>query len=308
MVRVTVKDGIVDFALNDKLFALEADEILDPDPNPVTPKLAATVMLVRDSKPGQTKYRIEDGVFPPDFPNNQNVEVFMIRRMRTMDFAPDAVAFPGGRVDERDANPDLPWCGPTAKEWAKLMSVSEDDARRIVVAAAREVFEESGVLLVGPNEHSIVSDLDDPWWKETREALIAHKVAFADVLIERNLVLRTDLLGLISNWCTPAYVSKRFDTFFFTAMVPEGQQADGNTSEAQIAGWVTPSYAVREFDEDRWLLFAPTLYNLGQIAQAHSAEELVETRRKVQKITQAPVFNEDGSVVMRAQVDATRKF
>ena len=232
----------------------------------------------------------------------------MIRRMHTMDFAPDAVAFPGGRVDERDANPDLPWCGPTAKEWAELMSVSEDDARRIVVAAAREVFEESGVLLVGPNEHSIVSDLDDPWWKETREALIAHKVAFADVLIERNLVLRTDLLGLISNWCTPAYVSKRFDTFFFTAMVPEGQQADGNTSEAQIAGWVTPSYAVREFDEDRWLLFAPTLYNLGQIAQAHSAEELVETRRKVQKITQAPVFNEDGSVVMRAQVDATCEF
>lgn len=54
MVRVTVKDGIVDFALNDKLFALEADEILDPDPNPVTPKLAATVMLVRDSRPGQT--------------------------------------------------------------------------------------------------------------------------------------------------------------------------------------------------------------------------------------------------------------
>lgn len=302
MLRVTVSDGVVDFALNDELFALEADEIMHPAPNPVTPKLAATVMLVRDSKPGQTRYRIEDGPLPADFPNNQKVEVFMIRRMHTMDFAPNAVAFPGGRVDERDANPGLPWCGPSPKEWARLMGVSEDDARCIVVAAAREVFEESGVLLAGPDEHSLVSDLDDPWWKETREALVAHKVAFADVLIGRNLVLRTDLLGLISNWCTPAYVPKRFDTFFFTAMVPEGQRADGDTSEAQIAGWVTPSYAVRESDEGRWLLFAPTLYNLEQIAQAHSAEELVRTRRKVQKITQAPVFNDDGSVVMRAEL------
>lgn len=52
-------------------------------------------MLVRDSKPGQTKYRIDNGVFPPDFPNDQNVEVFMLRRVKTMDFVPDAVVFPG---------------------------------------------------------------------------------------------------------------------------------------------------------------------------------------------------------------------
>lgn len=134
--RIDMSNGAIETIPNEKVLASIGDHIDNPIPDPPTPKLAATVMLVRDSKPGQTKYRIDDGVFPPDFPNNQNVEVFMLRRVNTMDFLPDAVVFPGGRVDERDSNPDLPWCGPSPKDWAELLGVSEDDARRIVVAAA----------------------------------------------------------------------------------------------------------------------------------------------------------------------------
>ena len=155
--RIDMSNGAIETIPNEKVLASIGDHIDNPIPDPPTPKLAATVMLVRDSKPGQTKYRIDDGVFPPDFPNNQNVEVFMLRRVNTMDFLPDAVVFPGGRVDERDSNPDLPWCGPSPKDWAELLGVSEDDARRIVVAAAREVFEECGVLLAGPDATSTVS-------------------------------------------------------------------------------------------------------------------------------------------------------
>ena len=65
---------------------------------------------------------------------------------------------------------------------------------------------------------------------------------------------------------------------------------------------------MREFDEDKWLLFAPTLYNLGQIAQAHSAEELAGTRRMSKKITQALFSTKVEVAFMRAQVDATREF
>ncbi len=302
-VRLKITEHAVDGALDERMLALERHDLDHPPAIPVQPKLAATVMLVRDSKPGDTKYRIEDGNFPPDFPNSQNVEVFMIRRVKTMDFAPDAVAFPGGRIDERDANPDLPWCGPKPAEWARWLSVSEDDARRIVVAAAREVFEECGVLLAGPDEASTVTDLSDPSWRANREALVAHKIAFADLLIERGLVVRTDLLGLVSNWCTPAYVPKRFDTYFFAALVPEGRHADGNTSEAQVAGWVTPSYVVREADEERWLLFQPTLYNLEQVARAQSAAALVADRKVVKKVLQRPIEQPDGSIVMHADLD-----
>ena len=165
-----------------------------------------------------------------------------------MEFVPDAVVFPGGRVDDRDSNPNLPWCGPAPAEWAELMGCTEDVARRVVVAAAREVFEECGVLLAGSDEHSVVQDLSDPSWQEDRTALENHEIAFADMLILRGLVLRTDLLGLISNFCTPEFETKRYDTFFFSALMPEGQVADGETSEAQIADWVTPAYAMRAGD------------------------------------------------------------
>ena len=276
--RIDMSNGAIETIPNEKVLASIGDHIDNPIPDPPTPKLAATVMLVRDSKPGQTKYRIDDGVFPPDFPNNQNVEVFMLRRVNTMDFLPDAVVFPGGRVDERDSNPDLPWCGPSPKDWAELLGVSEDDARRIVVAAAREVF-------------------------ANREALVAHEIAFADLLVERNLILRTDLLGLVANFCTPTFEPKRYDTFFFSALMPEGQHADDNTSEAQIADWVTPSYAVREADENRWLIVAPTLFNLTRIAEAPSAEEFVSNRRKVKKIMFKPLRKEDGTIVLHADLD-----
>ena len=94
--RIDMSNGAIETIPNEKVLASIGDHIDNPIPDPPTPKLAATVMLVRDSKPGQTKYRIDDGVFPPDFPNNQNVEVFMLRRVNTMDFLPDAVVFPGG--------------------------------------------------------------------------------------------------------------------------------------------------------------------------------------------------------------------
>lgn len=268
----------------------------DPDFEEVAPRYAATVMLVRNSAPGQTQYRIEDGEFPEDFPTGQELEVFMLRRVKTMEFVPDAVVFPGGRVDDKDSERGLMWAGPSPEEWAQYMNVSEEAARRVVVAAAREVFEETGVLLAGDENGEMVTDFSDPSWAQDRADLESHKLALSEMLMRRHLVLRTDLLGLISNFCTPRYEAKRYDTFFFSALVPEGQRADGKTSEAQIAGWVTPAYAMREGDAGRWLVLPPTVYNLTSIAGAHDAQEFVSTRRTVHRIMSEPYYREDGSI------------
>ena len=226
--------------------------------------------------------------------------MFMLRRVKTMEFVPDAVVFPGGRVDDRDSNPNLPWCGPAPAEWAELMGCTEDVARRVVVAAAREVFEECGVLLAGP-------DLSIWWCRIERIFLVEDRsngsgktitTAFADMLILRGLVLRTDLLGLISNFCTPEFETKRYDTFFFSAFMPEGQVADGETSEAQIADWVTPAYAMRAGDAGNWLVLAPTVYNLTCIASAQNAKEFVETRRRLTRFMSYPIKKEDGTFML----------
>ena len=263
-------------------------------------------MLVRDSKTNPTKYQITDGEMPGEFPTGQEIEVFMLRRVKSMAFVPDAVVFPGGRVDDRDSNPSLPWVGPTPAQWAEYMSVTEDIARRVVVAAAREVFEECGVLLAGPSEDSLVNDLSDPTYQDDRAALVAHELSFADMLIKRGLVLRTDLLGLVSNWCTPEFEPKRYDTFFFSALMPEGQKADDKTSESQISDWVTPAYAIRESDRGHWLVVPPTVYNLTSIASSPSAEEFVSSRRKLQKIMFHPSRKENGEIVLQCQLDKAK--
>ena len=254
--RINISGGLIETTPNKKVLESIGDHIDHPNPNPATPRFAATVMLVRDSKTNPTKYQITDGEMPGEFPTGQEIEVFMLRRVKSMAFVPDAVVFPGGRVDDRDSNPSLPWVGPTPAQWAEYMSVTEDIARRVVVAAAREVFEECGVLLAGPSEDSLVNDLSDPTYQDDRAALVAHELSFADMLIKRGLVLRTDLLGLVSNWCTPEFEPKRYDTFFFSALMPEGQKADDKTSESQISDWVTPAYAIRESDRGHWLVGA----------------------------------------------------
>lgn len=266
------------------------------------PRYAATVMLVRDSHPGQTEYRLPPEKLPSNFPTGQEIEVFMLRRVKTMAFVPDAVVFPGGGVDDRDATPQLPWCGPAPEEWAQWMNVSAEVARKVVVAAAREVFEECGVLLAGPDEQSVVTDLSDPSWAQDRAALTKHELAFADMLIRRGLVLRTDLLGLVSNWLTPEYSPRRYDAFFFAALMPEGQVADDKTSEAQIADWVTPAWAVRGADKGTLSVLPPTIYNLTCIANAMTAESFAHQRKTVQKIMKRPVRSDDGSVVLWANV------
>ena len=304
--RINISGGLIETTPNKKVLESIGDNIDHPSPNPASTRFAATVMLVRDSKTNPTKYQITDGEMPGEFPTGQEIEVFMLRRVKSMAFVPDAVVFPGGRVDDRDSNPSLPWVGPTPAQWAEYMSVTEDIARRVVVAAAREVFEECGVLLAGPSEDSLVNDLSDPTYQDDRAALVAHELSFADMLIKRGLVLRTDLLGLVSNWCTPEFEPKRYDTFFFSALMPEGQKADDKTSESQISDWVTPAYAIRESDRGHWLVVPPTVYNLTSIASSPSAEEFVSSRRKLQKIMFHPSRKENGEIVLQCQLDKAK--
>ncbi len=274
--------------------------MLLPVSRPVKPKLSSSVLLVRNAQvPAEgernSSYKVggidPDGNqapsrFPKDFPNAQNVEVFMLRRAKTMAFAPNAVVFPGGSVDKRDATPSLPWFGPSPAHWAEYMSCSEEDARLAIVAAAREVFEESGVLLAGPDGQTTATTSENPEkWSDLRNRLANHELSFAEVLIENNLMLRSDLLGLVANLQTPQNEPRRYDTFFFSALMPEGQKADGNTSEAVIADWVTPARAVLEGDAGNWKVMPPTLINLSRLSEAQDAASFVQTRRKVDKVS-----------------------
>jgi 8-oxo-dGTP pyrophosphatase MutT (NUDIX family) len=242
---------------------------------PSTPQYAATVMLIREDP----------------------VEVFMIQRAHTMAFMPDVVVFPGGRADPSDADPDLGWVGPSPGQWAERMGLDETSARMVVVAATREVFEETGVLLAGPDADTLVR-LDNPGsWVADRERLARHGESFAGFLKRKNLVLRSDLLGLRSRWLTPEYEPRRYDTFFFAALVPPGQTPDSQTREAARGLWAEPTALMEVGDAGKLLLVSPTEYNLFYLAQAPSGAQFVAENPPVSQITMYPRID-DGETVL----------
>lgn len=246
----------------DQLARFERGEI-DPAP----PALASTVMLVRP------------GTGP------SGIEVFLQRRVASMEFAPSMMVFPGGRVDPRDARVDIEWAGRSPEGWAELLRTEVDIARELVTAAVRELFEECGVLLAGADEHSVVGDVSSPAWHERRVALTRHEASLAEVLAAHDLVLRSDLLAYRAHWVTPVFEPKRYDTRFFAAAVPEGQVPDGLTSEAEHADWAEPADTLAALGRGEVRMLPPTIVCLEDLAAAGSVADVVRDAHDIVCVT-----------------------
>lgn len=257
--------------------ALPADQREIPPP-----RASATVMLLRERQGGP------------------GVEVFVLRRAAGMAFAAGMLAFPGGGVDGRDADPGVPWAGPTPAEWAQRLQVDEGAARELVIAAAREVFEECGVLLAGPGEDEVVADLTDASWARERERLLDRTQSFGELLTRLGLVLRTDLLSLRGHWTTPECEPRRYDTRFFAARMPTGQIADDASSEAEVAGWRAPEEILAARDAGRDVLLPPTQVMVEELARVDDdLDRWLRRPVEVARVLPLPVETGDG-LVMRA--------
>jgi 8-oxo-dGTP pyrophosphatase MutT (NUDIX family) len=235
------------------------------EPDPLTPRPAATVMLVRDTA--------------------ESIEVFLMRRHSAMEFVAGVMVFPGGGVDDRDRNADIAWYGPEPAWWADRLGVDVGLAEALVCAAARETFEESGVLFAGPasspdGENKIVADASV--YRDARKALDAKTLSFAEFLRTEKLVLRADLLRPWANWVTPKEErTRRYDTYFFVGALPDGQRADGDNTETDRAGWATPQSALDDFAEGRSFLLPPTWTQLDSLNDRTVAEVLAVERKIV---------------------------
>ncbi|MDQ1539022.1 MAG: hypothetical protein QOE58_3415 [Actinomycetota bacterium] len=231
------------------------------------------------------------------------VEVFMLRRTSTMQFAPRMMVFPGGGVDPRDADPSLPWAGPSPAQWARLLMADEATARELVVAAVREVFEECGVLLAGPDLDSVVGDVSGSQWQADRAALLSHELSLAQLLIGRGLVLRSDLLRARAHWITPEFEPKRYDTRFFAALLPAGQVADDQSTEADHADWIDAARLLKDYASGAALMLPPTVVCVEQAAAAASVAQFLAAGADLVPIT--PVLTQvEDAVVIRCTLPA----
>ena len=119
------------------------------------------------------------------------LEVFVMHRVAGMAFAPSVTVFPGGGVDPTDHD-EPPWSGPDRQWWATSLAKDEMMASALVVAAVRELFEETGVLLS-----------NGPLGEPERLAVAEHRRSLRDVMTEHQLRLRSELLRPWANWITP---------------------------------------------------------------------------------------------------------
>ncbi|MFF9147765.1 NUDIX hydrolase [Streptomyces sp. NPDC055051] len=239
----------------DRIRALAAGELV-----PVTPRRAATVLLLRDAAAGP--------------------EVHMLRRRTSMAFAGGAYAYPGGGVDPRDEQP-VRWAGPALEEWAERLGLDDPaQAQAVVCAAVRETFEEAGVLLAGETPDTVVGDTTGEDWERDRAALVARELSFADFLDRRGLALRSDLLGAWARWITPEFEQRRYDTWFFVALLPAGQRTRDVSGEADRTVWTRPADAADGYDRGELTMMPPTIATLRSLLPCATAADALAAAGK----------------------------
>ena len=222
----------------------------------------------------------------------QGPEVYLLRRVLGMAFAGGMHVFPGGSVDPADAHASIGWSGPAPEAFAAAFRCDEPLARALVCAAVRETFEESGVLLAGPSPDELLADVSTDEWEAERVALEAREQSLSQLLERRGLVLRADLLRPLAHWITPEVESKRFDTRFFVARVPQGQVCREVGSEADSRLWVRPDDAL-----DRRLgMLPPTAAVLRELAAFDDVDAALTAPREIRTVLPKLLVGDDDSV------------
>lgn len=216
-------------------------------PSPVVPRPAATVVLARDVQAG-------------------GIEIYLVQRHASIGFMGGMHVFPGGKVCAEDESSAMRACIRDAAAlpghaWGDDVDANAAFAR--TVAAARETFEEAGVLLGCSAPHAILVEL--------RRRLLAG-AAFATLLAEQSLSLQLASLQPLARWITPDSEPVRFDTSFFLTRAPHDQEAEHDRMEAIDSLWITPARALEAAARGDIRLAPPTARTLETLRDATSVE------------------------------------
>ena len=172
-------------------------------------------------------------------------EVFLVRRHRGSSFMASAYVFPGGAAEPNE------------------------DAR---TAAARELFEEAGVLLAKQSENRDSETLEMMSQAAMRKDILEGSPA-ASVLLAAGLEFATESLVPWSHWITPSIEPKRFSARFFVCELPTGQEPQFDASETVDQAWVTPQDALARASELQ--LPPPQVRTFWELAQHSSLSQVL---------------------------------
>jgi len=206
------------------------------------------------------------------------LEVLMMRRGTGLAFMAGMWVFPGGRVDVSDASEAIraripsdalgAWHGRLHTPLGEPLA--EDAALALHVAACRETFEESGVLLARDRAGEGCSGERVARLQAQREIVASSAGAFVGMLEAEDLYLDLAPLVYWSHWITPSLEPKRFDTRFFAIAVPPDQAASADRSELTEHAWVRPARVHEAIERREIRVVPPTLLTLEDLAESHA--------------------------------------
>ena len=206
----------------------EAFPGLPEPPPPSAPRTASAVILWRDGPRGR--------------------ELFWVKRGSALRFAGGFYAFPGGRLDDADREVEVPGAA--------------GEAAALRACAARELFEETGVLLArGPAVPAALRE-------EGRRALLDGQLGFAGFLARHQLTVDGEALAEAGRWVTPVQFPVRYDAHVFLARLPEGEAAAVWPGELESGAWILAEDALLLWERGEVLLHPPNLWGVQCLAGA----------------------------------------
>jgi 8-oxo-dGTP pyrophosphatase MutT (NUDIX family) len=240
----------------------------------VIPKNAATVILLRDKEP-------------------EGLEVFLLKRHEKSSFMGGNFVYPGGRVDRDDGSLEI--CslskGITFEEAQKILGgiTSPEESFAYWIAGIRELFEEAGILLAydqSGNFFQFKNRDQQERFLNYRNSLHQGKMTICQMAQKEKLLLALDQLYYYAHWITPEARSERFDTRFFLAHYPLGQEASHDQKETTAGVWLTPCKALEENLKGEVILSPPTLKTLEDLSRFKSIDDTFSSlkEREIQPI------------------------
>ena len=228
----------------------------------LVPRPAATLILMRDGASGP--------------------EVLMLQRTQNAVFLGGAYVFPGGSLDEADADPRI---------LKRIRGEAKVPPAPYWVAAVRECFEEAGILL----------GVD-----AKRAESLAHyrKRPFAELVENENLHIPVHDMAYYGHWITAPGRPRRFDTRFFLAVAPEGQAGSHDAEETVHDVWITPREALERGARNEIELVPATqttLQDLKSFKTAREAFEAVRARPEPEVNRACWAQGKDGAKLFRRQ-------
>jgi 8-oxo-dGTP pyrophosphatase MutT (NUDIX family) len=245
----------------------------------VAPHPAATVIVLRDGAAGP--------------------EVFLVRRHEGTRFMGGAHVFPGGRVDAGDydaaGDADETWCDGIAEARSRLAGLAPREAIAYHLAAARELFEEAGVLLArdeGTRYVSLTEADGRARFTRYRHEIHSGSQRLRALVAGEGLRLALDALVPFAHWVTPPVDVRRFDTRFFITRVPPDQTPAHDETETTDSAWITAGEAIARCGRLEIDLPPPTWTTLREIEMFGTVADVITWAQGRDIVRREPRFVE----------------